>query len=231
MPGLHPLDHHRGLEHVAAVLREHLADTRRTHLMTGTTDPLQPRRHRVRRLDLDHEIDRAHVDAQLQRAGGHQRAELPGLQFVLDAQPLLAAQRTVVCLDQLVALVRARAVEGVATIGALEVQLVEAAGETFGQPTGVDEDERAAVLEDQLQQPRVHRGPDRVPRALVAEVGAAGRLGHVLDRDDDLDVEGLGGPDVDDGDVARCTVLVTAEKAGDLVERTLGGGEGDALWP
>ena len=38
----------------------------------GATDPLDPAGHRRRGLDLDDQIDRPHVDAQLERRGGDQ---------------------------------------------------------------------------------------------------------------------------------------------------------------
>ena len=63
----------------------------------------RPRLHRARRLDLDHEVDGAHVDAELEAAGGDERPQPAGLELVLDEQPLLAGERPVVGLDQLLA--------------------------------------------------------------------------------------------------------------------------------
>ena len=40
--------------------------------VAGAADALQPARDRLRRLDLDHEVDGAHVDAELERGGGDQ---------------------------------------------------------------------------------------------------------------------------------------------------------------
>ena len=65
---LHALDDDRGLEEVAAVLREDLAAARLADLVAGAADALQPARHRAGRLDLDDEIDGAHVDAELEAA-------------------------------------------------------------------------------------------------------------------------------------------------------------------
>ena len=42
------------------------------------------------RLDLDDEVDGAHVDAELQGAGGHQPAHPTGLEVLLDLLALLA---------------------------------------------------------------------------------------------------------------------------------------------
>ena len=89
------------------------------------------------------------------------------------------------------------------------VQLVEPGGQPLGQAAGVHEDERRAVLLHQLQQPRVHGRPDRAARRARPRPGPDGRLvdhraelGHVVDRDDDLDLEGLAHAGVDDRDRA-----------------------------
>jgi hypothetical protein len=81
-----------GFEEVATVLREDLAPARLADLVAGATDALEAARHRTRRLDLDDEVDRAHVDAELQRARGDEGAQLALLQRVLDHQPALACQ-------------------------------------------------------------------------------------------------------------------------------------------
>ena len=55
------------------------------------------------------------------------------------------------------------------------------------------------------------------------------RLGHVVDRDDHLDVELLARAGVDDGDGPGAGIGLPAEEARDLVERALRGREADAL--
>ena len=72
-PAAHPLDHGGALEQVAAVLREHPPAARRTHLVPGAADALHAAGHAPRALDLDDEVHRAHVDAELQAARGHER--------------------------------------------------------------------------------------------------------------------------------------------------------------
>ncbi len=62
----HPARDHCRFEQVAAVLREDRASRRLAHLVAGATDALQTAADRTGRLDLDHEIDGAHVDAELQ---------------------------------------------------------------------------------------------------------------------------------------------------------------------
>ena len=90
---------------------------------------------------------------------GDETLEPTGLELVLDLQPPLARQRAVVGLDQL--LLHRRGALGLrGAVLALPVQLVEPGGQALGQAAGVDEDERRAVLLDQLEQPRVHRRPD-----------------------------------------------------------------------
>ncbi len=81
------------------------------------------------------------------------------------------------------------------------------------------------------------RRPDRAAHR-AAGCGAADRLvddlaqrAHVLHRHDDLDVEGLAHPGVDDGDGTGLPrgAVVPGEEPGDLVERALGGRQPDAL--
>ena len=64
----HPPDDDRAFEQVAPELGEDAARRRRADLVACAADALKARRHRLRRLDLDDEVDRAHVDAELQRA-------------------------------------------------------------------------------------------------------------------------------------------------------------------
>ena len=79
-----------GLEQVAAVLREDLARARLAHLVAGPADALQAPRHRARRLDEHHEIDRAHVDAELEAARRDDAAQAARLEIGLDLEALLA---------------------------------------------------------------------------------------------------------------------------------------------
>ena len=68
--------------------------------------------------------------------------------------------------------------ERVEILGRLDLlggQLVEPGGEPLGQPPGVGEHDRGAVLPDQLQQPPLDRRPDRRPLR-----GAGRRPDHLL---------------------------------------------------
>ena len=115
---------------------------------------------------------------------------------------------------------------------ALGGDLVEPGGEPLGQPAGVGEDDRRAVLLDQVDDVVLHVGPDRGRLAAVALGGTCTRRGvvvrrgrgHVLDRDDDLEVPLLDrrrGHDLD-----RCRA---AEEARHLLERPHGRGQPDPL--
>ncbi len=63
----HALGHDRALEQVAAVLREDHAAAHLVDAVPGPAHALEPARDRGRRFDLDDEVDRAHVDPELER--------------------------------------------------------------------------------------------------------------------------------------------------------------------
>ena len=121
---------------------------------------------------------------ELQRAGGHDGRQLPGLERLLDLDALLASQRTVMRPDQLLA-----------------GQLVELVGEPLRQPARVAEDDRGVMLANERQDPRVDRRPDAVARLRAAAGHVAARLilgrqqladsAHVLDRDADGQLQHL----------------------------------------
>ena len=136
----------------------------------------RPARDRLRRLDLDHEVDRAHVDAELERRGGDEARDLALLQQLLDLDALLARQRAVVGTRDLF-------------LG----QVVEPQRKPFGEAAVVDEDDRRAVRADELEDLRVDRRPDRL--LLLG-------LAHVVERHDHLQVELLRAPRVDELDLA-----------------------------
>ena len=92
----HPPGDHRALEQVGAELREDPPAADVADVVAGAADPLQSAGDRLGRLDLDDEVDGAHVDAELQRGGRDQAGQLAGLQHLLDDQALLAGERAVV---------------------------------------------------------------------------------------------------------------------------------------
>ena len=94
--GAHPLRDHGGLDEVTAVLGEDHAGGDRAHLVAGAADALEAGGHRRRRLDLDDEVHRAHVDAQLQAGGGDHRGQTARLEIFLDERALFFGDRAVV---------------------------------------------------------------------------------------------------------------------------------------
>ena len=214
LPLAHALGDDRALEQVGAELGEDAALADVADVVAGAADPLQAGGDRLRRLDLQHEVDGAHVDAELEARGRHQARQLARLQQVLDHEPLLARQRAVVG-------------AGDRLLG----QLVEAQREPLGAAAAVDEDQRAAVLLDEVEQLGVDRGPDRLARALHAgalegvEVDVGVGLDHRLDGHVDLEVERLAHAGVDD----RARALRADQEAADLLERVLRGAQPDPL--
>ena len=86
----------------------------------------------------------------------------------------------------------------------------------------------------------MHRRPDAAPGRpsaagpLVDVTGSdlvddLAEAAHVLDRDDDLDVELLACPGIDDRDGTRPTLLIAAEEPSDLLQRSLRCRQPDAL--
>ena len=72
-------------------------------VVAGAADALQTARHRAGRLHEHDEVDRAHVDAELEAARRDDAAQASGLEVRLDQQPLLAGERTVVRAHELFA--------------------------------------------------------------------------------------------------------------------------------
>ena len=187
------------------------------------TDPAsaEAARDRLRRLDLDHEVDHAlHVDPQLERRRRDKARDPAGLQLLLDEHALLAREAAVVRPCNLF-------------LG----ELVQPEREPLGEAAVVDEDDRRAVRLDEREQLGVHRRPDRSARLLTGAVGylAVGldrvverrrraELAQVVDGYDDLEVELLARACVDELDRAAA-----GDEAADLLERPLRRREANAL--
>jgi len=172
----HPAHDHRRLQQVGTELREDAALRRLVEPVAGASYPLEAARDGFRRFDLDHEVDGAHVDSELERRRGDQRRDLPPLEELLDLDALFAREGAVVGACDL-------------SLG----ELVETEGEPLGQPAIVDEENGRAMLLDETQELRVDRRPDRI---------ALPGLAHVVDRNDDAKVELFGPPGVDQLDLA-----------------------------
>ena len=133
----------RALEQVGAELGEDPALAALADAVPGAADPLQPAADRLRRLDLDHEVDRAHVDAELERRGRDEARQLAGLQQLLDDRALLARERAVMGARDL-----ADGLVGVELRGRVR-ELVEPQRQPLGAAPAVDEHDRRRVLLDE----------------------------------------------------------------------------------
>ena len=230
-PLAHRLGHDGALEQVGSELREDAALRDRAELVAGAADPLQAARHRFRALDLHDEVDRAHVDSELQARRGDEARDPSRLEVFLDQDPLLARQRAVV-----------GARDGSTFMGTTGVrlrELVDPEREPLGEAAVVDEHDRRAVCTNELEQRRVDRRPDRTCRGLVPRghlhairhhrLGqlARGRpqLSEILDGDHDLEVELLAVPRVDERDLAARA----CDEPPDLGERPLCRRQADPL--
>src|SRR5204863_4887557 len=107
---------------IAAEFREDDAFADLADTVAGPADALQSARDGWRRFDLNHEIDRAHVDAELERRGRYERAEVSALEQIFDLGSLRPRERSMVRAHQW-----------------FTSDLIERAGEAFGQPPAVDE--------------------------------------------------------------------------------------------
>ncbi len=96
LAGLHALGHDGRLDQVAAVLGEDHAPGDGADLVARPADALQPAGDAGRRLHAGDQVDRAHVDAELQAGGRHHGGQAAGLQRLLDLRPLLLGDRPVV---------------------------------------------------------------------------------------------------------------------------------------
>ncbi len=254
LAGEHALDDHRGLHEVAAELGEEHPAAHRTDLVAGAAHALQPGRDRGRRLDLHDEVDRAHVDAELEAARGDDGREPPRLQVLLDGRALLLAHRPVVGAGEhgggtargtrlghdLRGAAREhggprhgiRRGDGVGTLRRLDAllpDLVEPGGEPLGEATAVGEDEGRGVLGDEVDDALLDVRPDRgalfgTGRRAGQVSGGLAELGHVGHGDDDLEVPLLGRRRLHDVDRTAA-----GEVAGDLLDRPDGGGQPDPL--
>ena len=215
--GVHAFGERGRREQVAAVLRQQDPGRRRVDLMPGATDPLHSRRDRRRRLDLHDEVDRAHVDAELERARRDERPDPPGFEIVLDAQTLLARDRSVVRVRDLLA-----------------GEVVHRVRDALCEASAVHEDERAAMRAHELEQARMDRRPDGCPpvgpgHRPAPELERLPQTGHVLDRHLDRQLERLPVSGVNDAHRPRPVLTEPAEEARDLVQRPLRRREADAL--
>ncbi len=143
--------HHRGVEEVAAVHRVDHPAAGLAHPVAGAADPLDRRGERTRRLEQQHLVELADVDAQLERVGGDDRLELAFLEPLLDHRAHLARERAVVRVGEVFALA-----------------LVDQPGGPLGGAPAVGEDQGRAVAADHPADVAGRAGPTsprrRIPR-------------------------------------------------------------------
>ena len=154
--------------------REEPALGRAVHRVTRAPDPLEEGGDPPWRAQLAHQVHVTDVDAQLQRRGGDERAELPVLEPLLGVEPRLLREAPVVRGDRVLA-----------------QPLGELPRHPLRQAAGIDEHERGAVRLDQLGQAAVdlppdlagHHGLERGIRKLEREVdrASAGGLDDLSD--------------------------------------------------
>ena len=188
-------------------------------------DALHAGGDRRRGFDLDHQVDGAHVDAELHRRRGDDRRKLAAFEAVFDLDALGPGDRAVVGLGDLF-------------VG----ELVDRRGEPLGQAAAVDEDHRRAVVRGSARPaaggsaarstawpapPTWGRTGSRAagrggpcPRR-ASRCARSSRLGSLAS----MISTGRGRG----GDVGPGVGLGAAEQAGDFFERPLRGGEADAL--
>src|SRR5262249_2732481 len=141
-----------------------------------------------RRLDLDDEIDGAHVDAEFERGSGDETAESAEFEAVFDFFALRDSDAAVVGADE-------------RFLG----EVVDGAGGAFGEGAVVDEDECGAVGANEFEKLRVDGAPNRGADGALRGGAAGERIDvvearHVFDGDFDAEVEVLFFAGVDDGD-------------------------------
>ncbi len=218
-------------EQVAAELRQDAAAARAADVVARAADALQPARHRARRLELHDEIDGPHIDAELERAGRGDRAQVAGLERFFDLHARVARDRAVMRAHEL-------------GVSRLPGQLGQRLRDALREPPRVDEDDRRAMREHQLEQLRVDRGPHaaaalaalsgrQIDRWLAAQRirrwtsrpprgsrprGRCGHL-HLRGRHDDLEIERGSRAGVDDLDAP-----VPAQISSHFAKWTLRGG-------
>ena len=203
----------RALDELVTRRRVEPPGRRAVAMVVGPADPLEEGADGAGRSDLAHQFDRADVNAQLERRGGDQRAQVAGPQARLDDAAACRREAPVV---------RGHQQRGIHVAPGGRRVLAEPLGQLMGHPLGhlarVDEDEGRAVI------PRVLGDAVEDVRHLAAahdglELGRGQLNGH-------LEVTGVAAVD----DHGRWSVVVHArEEPRHQVERPLGGREPDAL--
>ena len=139
----HAVQQRRALAQLVARQREQATFRRAAHGVAGAADPLQECGNRFGRADLAHQVHIADVDAQLERCGGNQGAQLAALQALFGVQPVLARQAAMVRCHVL----RAK-------------PLRQIARRAFGEAPRIHKNQRRPVFGNQRREPVVDQLPD-----------------------------------------------------------------------
>ena len=160
---LHAAHERRALDQLVARECEQAPLRRGAQGVARATDALEQRRDRARRAELDHEIDGADIDSELERGGRDRALDLTVLELLLGREAQRARHRAVMRDDVLLA-----------------EPLLERRGYALDEPPRIDEHDRRAMLRDELRDPVVH-----APELLVARDRGELVIGD-LDREIDL---------------------------------------------
>ena len=165
--------------------------------MPGAADALQRHRDGARRADLADQVHRADIDAQFERSGGHHGAQFAVLEALLGVQAQRARQAAVMRQDDVLA-----------------QALLQVMRHALGQAARVDEDQRGAILADQVGQAVVDLAPHFV----------AGHGAQFVARHFHRHFHGAAMAHVDDAGMV-------AQECRDFLDGLDGGGKADALRP
>ncbi len=160
----HAAHERSALDELIAGEREHPALRRATEGVARATDALEQCRDRARRTELDHQIDGADVDAELERGRRDRALDLTVLELLLRGEAQDARHRAVVRHHVLLA-----------------EPLLEGRRCALDEPPRVDEQDRGAMLGDQLGDPVIdpaellvrRHGPELVVGDLDREIDLA----------------------------------------------------------
>jgi hypothetical protein len=208
-PGTHP-GHQRGALHELVAGQRIQAPLRgASAAVPRPANALEEGRQAAGRADLAHELDGADVDAQLERGGRHERAQIAGPQAPLDPEPALLGETAVMRGDHVLA-----------------DTLAEQMGDALGEPPGVDEHKRGPM--------RQHVGGDAVEN-LRQLLGRSHRLQLAVRKlDGEVEIAPVTGVDDDAPRAALGTRALGAgadQEPGNALDGALRRGEPDALGP
>ena len=116
-------------------------------MMARAAHPLHSARDRRRRLNLHHQINRAHINSQFERRGGHQSPQRAELQLVFNLLALPDGHAAVMRAHQYFA-----------------GKIVEGSRNSLREPSVIHKNQSRTMRFHQLQQFGMDRAPDRMSR-------------------------------------------------------------------